>query len=39
MVICSLRDEGRRAKGRIGGLQDRKVLRKDLATDSSHGHP
>jgi hypothetical protein len=38
MVICRLRAEGRRAKGRIGCLRDRKVLRKDLAAVSSHGH-
>jgi hypothetical protein len=31
MVIYRLRPEGRRDKGRIGCLQDRKVLRKDLA--------
>jgi hypothetical protein len=31
MVICTLGDEGRRAKGRIGCLRDRKVLRKHLA--------
>jgi hypothetical protein len=38
MVICILRAEGRRDKGRIGGLRDRKVLRKDLVVVSSHGH-
>jgi hypothetical protein len=38
MVICILRAEGRRDKGRIGCLRDRKVLRKDLAMVSSHGH-
>jgi hypothetical protein len=37
-VICRLRTEGRRAKGRIGCLRDKKVLRKDLATVSSLGH-
>ena len=38
MVICRLRAEGRRAKGRIGFLRDRKVLRKDLAAVSIRGH-
>jgi hypothetical protein len=38
MVICRLRAGGRRSKGRIGCLRDRKVLRKDLALVSSHGH-
>jgi hypothetical protein len=38
VVICILRAKGRRDKGRIGDLQDRKVLRKDLAVVSSHGH-
>jgi hypothetical protein len=38
MVICILRFEGRRVKGRIGGLRDKKVLRKDLSAVSSHGH-
>ena len=38
MVIWRLRVEGRRDKGRIGCLRDRKVLRKDLAMVSSHGH-
>jgi hypothetical protein len=38
MVACNLRAEGRRDKGRIGCLRDRKVLRKDLATVSNHGH-
>jgi hypothetical protein len=38
MVICILRAEGRRDKGRIGGLRDKKVIRKDLATISSRGH-
>jgi hypothetical protein len=38
VVICRFRAEGRRAKGQIGGLRDRKVLRKDLAAVSSHVH-
>jgi hypothetical protein len=38
MVICRLRAEGRRAKGRTGGLRDKKGLRKDLAAVSSHCH-
>jgi hypothetical protein len=38
MVICILRAQGRRDKGRIDFLRDKKVLRKDLATVSSHGH-
>jgi hypothetical protein len=38
MVICRLRAEGWRAKGRIGCLRERKVLRKDLAVVSSRGH-
>jgi hypothetical protein len=38
VVICRLRVEGRRAKGRIGCLRDKKVLRKDLTTVSSRGH-
>jgi hypothetical protein len=38
VVICRLRDEGRRDKERIGGLRDRKVIRKDLTLVSSHGH-
>jgi hypothetical protein len=38
MVICSSRDEERRAKGRFGCLQDKKVLREDLVVVSSHDH-
>jgi hypothetical protein len=38
VVICILRVEGRRDKGRIGGLRDREVIRKDLTAVSSHGH-
>jgi hypothetical protein len=38
MVICRLRAEGRKAKGRIGCPRDRKVIRKDLVVVSSHGH-
>jgi hypothetical protein len=38
MVICRLRAEGRRDKGQIGCLRDRKVLRKDFAAVSSRGH-
>jgi hypothetical protein len=38
VVICRLKAEGRRDKGRIGCLQDRKVLRKDLDMVSSPGH-
>jgi hypothetical protein len=38
LVICRLRAEERRAKGRIGCPRDRKVPRKDLATVSSRGH-
>jgi hypothetical protein len=38
MVICRLSVEGRRDKGQIGRLRDKKILRKDLATVSSHGH-
>jgi hypothetical protein len=38
MVVCRLRVEGRRAKGRIGCLRERKMLRKDLEAVSSHGH-
>ena len=35
--ICKLRVEGRRAKGRIGCLRDKKVLRKDLAVVTWEG--
>jgi hypothetical protein len=38
MVICRLRVEGRSAKGQIGCLRERKVLRKDLAAVASRGH-
>jgi hypothetical protein len=38
VVICRLRVEGRRAKGRIGCPRDRKVIRKDLVAVSNHGH-
>jgi len=38
LVMCSLRAEERRAKGRIGCPRDRKVPRKDLAVISSRGH-
>jgi hypothetical protein len=38
VVICRLRAEGRRAKGRIGGLRVTKVIRKDLFAVSSRGH-
>jgi hypothetical protein len=38
MVICRLRAGGGRAKGRIGCLHARKVLRKDLVAVSSCGH-
>jgi hypothetical protein len=38
VVICMLRGEGWRAKGRIGCLRDIKVLRKDLNVVSSCGH-
>jgi hypothetical protein len=38
MVICRLRVEGRRDKGQIGCRRERKLLRKDLAVVSSHGH-
>jgi hypothetical protein len=38
LVICRLRAEERRAKGRIGCPRDRKVPRKYLAAVSSHGH-
>jgi hypothetical protein len=38
MVICILRAKGRRAKDRIDCLQDRKVVRNDLVTVSSHCH-
>jgi hypothetical protein len=38
MVIYKLRAEGRRAKGRIGCLRDRKVIRKALTAVSIHGH-
>jgi hypothetical protein len=37
MVICRLRAEGRRDKGRICGLQDKKVLRKDLVVVTWEG--
>jgi hypothetical protein len=38
MVICILRAEGMRSKGRISCLRDIKVPRKDLVAVSSHGH-
>ena len=38
MVICRLRVEGRRAKDRIGGIRDIKVIRKDLAMVFSRDH-
>jgi hypothetical protein len=38
MVVYKLRVEGRRDKGRIGCLCDRKMLTKDLAVVSIHGH-
>jgi hypothetical protein len=38
MVIFILRAGGRRSKGRIDCLRDKKVIRKDLAAVSSHGH-
>jgi hypothetical protein len=38
VFICILRAEGRRDKGQIGCLRDRKVIRKDLVTVSSYGH-
>jgi hypothetical protein len=38
MVVCSLRAEERREKGIFGCLQDKKVLRDDLAMVSSHDH-
>jgi hypothetical protein len=38
MFICIFISKGRRDKGRLGCLQDRKVLRKDLSVVSSCGH-
>jgi hypothetical protein len=38
MVICRLRDEGRRAKVQVGCLRDIKVIMKDLVVVPSHGH-
>jgi hypothetical protein len=38
VVICILRAEGRRSKGQIGGIRDKKVIRKDLAMVSGCGH-